>query len=81
MFTEVLMKDLAHKLIHVRKIFNCSVFKMLFSMCFVIIEKERWTQLWSSNFKNVTFEKITITVAQVVLIQVSSLNVGSKQKY
>ena len=39
-FTEVLMKDLARMLIHVRKILNCRVsFKMLLSMCLVIIEK------------------------------------------
>ena len=41
MFIEVSMKDLARKLNHVRKIFNCRVsLKMLFSMCLVIIEKE-----------------------------------------
>ena len=41
MFTEVLMKNLAHMLIHVRKLFNCKVsFTMLFSMCLKIVEKE-----------------------------------------
>ena len=58
MFTEGLMKDVARKLIHVRKIFNCRVsFKMLFSMCLVFIGKELWTWLRSSNFQNATFEK------------------------
>ena len=39
MFTEILMKDLARMLIHVRKLFNCRIsFKKLFSMC--IVEKD-----------------------------------------
>ena len=47
MFTEVLILArilihvLARMLIHVRKLFNCRVpFKMLFSMWFLILEKE-----------------------------------------
>ena len=32
------------------------------------------------NFQDGTFEKIIITVAEITLIQVSFLNVGSKQK-
>ena len=41
MFTKIMMKDLARILIHVRKLFNCSVsFKMLLSMCLVIVVKE-----------------------------------------
>ena len=41
MFTQVLMKELARILIHVRKTFNCRAsFKILFSMCLAIAEKE-----------------------------------------
>ena len=44
--SQVLMKDLTRMLIHVRKIFNCSVsFKMLLSMCLIIFEKELQTYL------------------------------------
>ena len=40
-FTQVLMKELAHFLIHIRKILNCRVFfKMLFPMHLAIVEKE-----------------------------------------
>ena len=68
-------------LIDVRKIFNCRMsFKMVLSMCLAIVEKELWTKLWSSNFQNGTFEKTTITVTEIALIQVSFPNVGSKQK-
>ena len=36
MFTQVLMKELAHMLIHVHKIFNCRAsFEKLLSMCLV----------------------------------------------
>ena len=39
-FTEVLMKNLARMLIHVRKIKKCSVsFKMLWLICLVTVEK------------------------------------------
>ena len=41
MFTEVLMTDLARMSIHVRRLLNGRVsFKMLISMCLVIVEKE-----------------------------------------
>ena len=42
--------------------------------------EETLTQLWSSNFRNSTLEKITIAVAEVALIQVSFPKVASKQK-
>ena len=65
MFTEVLMEELARILIYVRKIFICRAsFKLL----------------RSSNFQNATFKKITISVKEVILIQLSFLTVGSKQK-
>ena len=80
-FIQVLMKELVGILVRVCKIFNCRVsIKMMLSMCLVIIEKELWRWLWSSNFQNSTFEKITITVVEVALIQVSFPKVGSKQK-
>ena len=42
-FTEVLMKDLARMLIHVRKTKNSRVaFKMMLSMCLVFVEKGLW---------------------------------------
>ena len=69
-----------HILIYVLKIFNCRIsFKLLFSMCLGILENELLTQLWSSNFPNSTFEKITITVAEDALILVFFPNVGFKQ--
>ena len=44
MFTKVLMKVLTRILIHVHKIFNCRIsFKVLFSMCVAILDKEHWT--------------------------------------
>ena len=39
MFTEVLMKDIARKLIHVRKIFNCSVSKCCFRCVSHLLER------------------------------------------
>ena len=61
MFAQVLMKVLARILIYVRKFFNCRIsIKMLFSMCLKILEKELWTNLWSSNFQNGTFEKLPL---------------------
>ena len=50
-------------------------------MSFVIDEKEHWTKLKSSKFQNSTYEKITITVAEIVPTQVSFFVVASKQKY
>ena len=81
MFAQVLMNVLERILTHVRKILNCRIsFKMLLSRCLAIIEKELWTLLWSYNFQNGTFEKITITVARDTLIKVSFPNVGSNLK-
>ena len=41
MFTEVLINDLSHILIYIRKLFTCRVsFKMLFSTCLVTDEKK-----------------------------------------
>ena len=72
---DVLMKELACMLIHVRKIFSCRMsFKMMSWMCLA--------NCWEgtlNNFQNATFEKITIIVREVVLIQVSFLTTGSKQ--
>ena len=53
---------------------------MLLSMDLEIVEKELWIKLWPSNFQNGIFEKITMTLVEVALIQASFLNVGSKQK-
>ena len=69
------MKELGRVLIHDRNILNCRVsFKMLLSMCFVI-------ELLRKNFEHscdqVTFR---MAVVEVALIQVSFLNVYSKQK-
>ena len=81
MFAQVLMNVLERILTHVRKILNCRIsFKMLLSRCLVIIEKELWTLLWSYNFQNGNFQKITITVARDTLIKVSFPNVGSNLK-
>ena len=52
---------------------------MPLSMCLVNVEKELWTELISSNIRNSTFEIITITVMEIVLIQLLFFNVGSKQ--
>ena len=65
-FTEVLMKDLSRTLIH--RVF----FKMLLSMCLVIVEKG----LSEHSCNQVTFgmpvsKKITITLTEVILLQVS----------
>ena len=44
MFTQFLMKELAHILIRVRKIFSCRVsFKILLLICLKIVENELWT--------------------------------------
>ena len=52
-------------------------FKILLSMCLLIIEKGLWTNLWSNDFQNGT--KITITITEVVLSQVSFPTTGSKK--
>ena len=70
-FTEVLMKDLARMLIHVRKIFSCRVsFKML--------GRNSEHSCDQVSFRMLLSKKSTITVAEVVLIQVSFLTVSSK---
>ena len=57
MFTQVLIKELAHMLTLVLKIFSYRVsFKMLFSMYLALVEKELWTYLWSSKFHICTFK-------------------------
>ena len=59
-------------LIHVRKNFNCNVFRNC---------RERALNIAViSNFQNDTFEKITIAVTEVILAQVSFLTVSSLQK-
>ena len=68
MFTKVLMKELARILIHVHKIFKRRVFfKILLLMCLAIVEN-KLQQLWYSNFRNRTFERIPITVTEVPFI-------------
>ena len=49
-------------------------------MYLAIVEKELWTQMISSNFQNSTFKIITITVTEIILIQVFLFSVGSKQQ-
>ena len=49
-------------------------------MYLVIIEEELWTQLKPSNFQNSTLEIITITVTEIIFIQVFFYTVASKQK-
>ena len=44
------------------------IFQMSLLMCLLIAEKKSWTELKSSNFQNSTFEIITITVTEIVLI-------------
>ena len=80
MLTQVLMKELGRILILVREIFNCRVsFKMLLSVYLTIVEERLWIWLWSSNFQNSTFKKISITEAEVALIQITIPNTCSKQ--
>ena len=72
------MKDLARMLIHVRKMENCRVsFKMQLSMRFVIAKKGLD---FEHSCDQVTFrmplsKKITITVTEVILLQVSFFTV------
>ena len=65
----------------VHKIFRCKVsFKCRCqSRCFVIVDKELWTSLWSSTFGMLLLKKQTITAAEVVLTQLLSYNI-SKHK-
>ena len=80
-FNEVLMKDLARMLIYVCKKKNCRVsFKMLLSMCLVLLRRYFEHSCDHVTFRMPFSKKTTITVTEVVLIQVSFLTVGSKQK-
>ena len=61
------------------------VFQMTLPMCLVNVKKVLWLTsltffLISNNFQNSTFEIITITTTEIVLIQVFLFAVGSKQK-
>ena len=61
-------------LTHYIKIFNYK------SMCLVDVEKEPWTYLIISNYQNSTFEIVTITLMEIVSMQVFFFIVGSKRK-
>ena len=61
-------------LTHYIKIFNYK------SMCLVDVEKEPWTYLIISNYQNSTFEIVTITLMEIVSMQVFFFIVGSKWK-
>ena len=65
----------------VHKIFRCKVsFKCRCqSRCFVIVDKELWTSLWSSNFGMLLLKK-NITVTDVVLTQLLSYVSKHKNK-
>ena len=79
--TKVLMNELDRMLIDHLKFLDFWVFfKMLLTVCPVIVDKELWTWLWSSNFQNSTFQKITITVTDVNHMQVYFMTFCSKQK-
>ena len=79
--TKVLMNELERMLIdHLNFLDFWVFFKMLLTVCPVIVDKELWTWLWSSNFQNSTFQKITITVTDVDHMQVYFMAFGSKQK-
>ena len=78
MFTQALMKKLASILVHVRKIFNCKVSFKCRCQCTSQLSRRNFENSW--DFQNGSFEKITITLAEVTLIQESFPNVVSKQK-
>ena len=81
-FTEVLIKDSARMLIHVRESFNCRVsFKMLLPMFLVNFEKKFKQSCDQVTFRMLRSNKITKTVTKVVLNQASLFTVGSKQKW
>ena len=67
-------EELALMLTHYIKIFNYK------SMCLVDVEKEPWTYLIISNYQNSTFEIVTITLMEIVSMQVFFFIVGSKWK-
>ena len=54
--------------------------KKLLSRSLVVAEKELLTQPWRSKFQKGFFEKITISLKEVVLIEVHLLRDDSKQK-
>ena len=72
MFTKVLLKNLARMLIYVRKIFNFKVFfKMLLPMCLSSSLRRNFEHSCDQVIFRVPFwEKITVTVAEVVFSQV-----------
>ena len=71
-FTEVLIKDSARMLIHVRESFNCRVsFKMLLPMFLVNFEKKFKQSCDQVTFRMLRSNKITKTVTKVVLNQAS----------
>ena len=61
-FTKVQINELACIFIHVRKICRMT-FKMLLLMLLRNCWEETLTSLWTENFRNGTFEKITKTVS------------------
>ena len=64
-------------LIHARKIFNCSVYFKCRYQCTSWLLNENSEQNWDQvTFRNSTFEKITIAVTKVLLIQMFFLTVG-----
>ena len=68
-FTQVLMKEIARMLIHVPKIH-------VFQNTVVNVPHT----FWKGTLNIATYEKITPTVTEVILIQASFLTIGSKQK-
>ena len=57
-----------------------NVFQMPLSVCLLIVGKELWTELISSNFQNSTFEVTTIAVTDIVFIQVFFFIAASKKR-
>ena len=66
MFTKVLMKELARILIHVHNIFKRRASFRILLLCVSQLLRINFSIAVISNFRNRTFEKITITVAEVV---------------
>ena len=50
-------------------------------MCLVDVEKEPGTYLIISNYQNSTFEIATITLMEIVSMQILFFIVGFKRKY
>ena len=80
MFTEVLMKDLARMLIHVRKIQNCKYLSRYCCQCASLLLNWNCALCDQVNLRISLAEKTTRAVGKVILIQVSFLTFGSKQK-